>query len=29
MDQSYVDMVPLVDRVMFTIRIPLGAGVDG
>jgi len=28
MDQSYVDMVPLVDRVMFTIRIPLGAGLD-
>jgi len=23
------DMVPLADRVMFTIRIPLGAGLDG
>ena len=29
MDQCYVDMVPLADRVTFTIRIPLGAGVDG
>ena len=29
LDQSYVDMVHLADRVMFTIRIPLGAGLDG
>ena len=29
MDRSNVDMAPLVDRVTYTIRIPLGAGVDG